>query len=140
MVCDHLLNCFALMPTGAIPEQQERLGRVAKEQVTQKSSGCLAGHVWGGERKFMSRAQVDRAVEMDMVALRTDSNHWGLPHQRPQAGGGCLKIQAHLVQSDDVPVGMVLQEIGHFFPVQLQSQPASLHWDGSDTLWLCVGS
>jgi hypothetical protein len=68
MVCDHLLNCFSLMLAARSPSNRA-VGSGSQGRSRRKA----AWSVWGGSAN--SCHGVDRAVEMDMVALWTDSNH-----------------------------------------------------------------
>ena len=115
IVLQQRFDRLTFVPVGTIPKQQNRLRRVAHEKVAQKVSRRLTVHLKGGQRELMPGAQVQRPVEVGMVTLWTDPYQRGFADGRPDPRRGGLKIQAHLVQRDDLSVRMVLQKIGHFF-------------------------
>lgn len=72
----------------------------------------LHGEVQG---EFMTRAHVQSAVEMHMITLCGDPERGGLTARCPYTAHGCLKVQAHLINRPDHPIGMIRDEVGHFF-------------------------
>jgi len=106
---------FTLVPACAVAQQQDRLGGIATEQIPQEVGGDFTAHLGAGQGKLMSIADIECAVEMHVVALRSKAYYRGLTHRRPEARGRRLKVEAHLIDGDDLSIRMVLQEIGQFF-------------------------
>jgi len=106
---------FTLVPACSVAQQQDRLGGIATEQIPQEVGGDFTAHLGAGQGKLMSGTDIERSVEMNVVALRSKAYYRGLTDRRPDAGGRRLKVEAHLIDGDDLSIRIVLQKVGQFF-------------------------
>ena len=60
-------------------------------------------------------ADIQAAIEMDVVALGRDPQRGRLSASCPYARAGRLEIETHLIYRHNYPLRVVLQKIGHFF-------------------------
>ena len=69
-----------------------------KPQEIRRDEGRL---FWGGDGCLAPVHQVECAVEMGMVPLRADFDHWGLAFGSPHPYEGRLEVQAHLIHREN---------------------------------------
>jgi len=106
---------FPFVPLGPIPQDQQRTSRIGHLHMIQEMTGHVARLRGQGEGEFMTGAHVQPAIEMDVITLRSDADGRGLTTRCPHAGRGRLKVQAHLIDGQNNTIGMILDEVGHFF-------------------------
>ena len=116
-IVSHHLAC---VPFGPIPHDQHRPSRIRGLHMIKEMTGHVARLRRPVQSEFMTRAYVQRTIEVHVITLCRDAKGRGLTTRRPHSGRGRLKVQTHLIASQDNPIGMILNEIGHFFPALLQ--------------------
>ena len=103
------------MPFGTIPQDEQRPSGIDRLQMIEKMTGQLARLLGQCQSALMSRTDIQSAIEMLMVALRSDPHRRRLSPPRPNPRRRRLKIQAHLIDCQNDPFGMILFEVRQLF-------------------------
>jgi hypothetical protein len=106
---------LTVMPGGAIPEEQNRLLWKSIQYLLQ-----MAGRRFGIEHRraghhFMTRFQVQRAVEARFAATRIHANNRCLTAWRPNVHGGGLQIHPGFVLRQNHGFRRILGDVDQFF-------------------------
>ena len=98
---EHLLDRRAKMPGGTIQEQEEMPGGKEHHDQAQEVRRDRGGLFQGGEGQFAASGQIENAIEMHVVTLRTDLDNRCLAFGSPYPCQGGLEVEAHLIHSQD---------------------------------------
>lgn len=85
------------MPTGAIPEQDERSIGIGRQELFQMLNRNLSIHLLGAQDNLLAGMQVEGAVEIHLVPLRIRADHRGLASQSPNGHRGGLEVEGSFI-------------------------------------------
>src|SRR5574341_215400 len=102
------------MPGSPVEQEQDGLW-IEHQQDHQETGGGGIGLLKSRQRHFTTIAQIQGAIEMNTLALWVNGDDGRVSARCPHMGQSGLKVQAHFIQCQDHPVGIVLKKVHHFF-------------------------
>ena len=106
---------LALMPPGPIPQQRDRTIRVSIEQLLQMACGRLGIETFRTQHPFLTRLQIQRAIEAHFAPSRVHANNRRLSAWRPGLHRGGLQVHPGFILAQKDRVRRILQHVDQFF-------------------------
>lgn len=106
---------LAAMPRGTVPQEQDRLGGIGRQEHEQKEDRGRPIHQRGTHDGLLPGLQVERTIEMGRITVRRDMNDRCLSAGVPDAHRCRLKVKRGFIPGHDHGRWRRLGRVDEFF-------------------------